>query len=152
MENQLDLTLAHEQISVSDTWDIRSAVALGEYCLHRARTNKLPISIMVRHLGRTVFLSALPGSASINDNWAIRKVRLAELFGKSSLLIRLEHEATGANVCEAHSIPEEKYAAVGGAVILRNTTGNVGVVVISGLDQFSDHMFCVEALAEFQQV
>ncbi len=53
---------------------------------------------------------------------------------------------------EAHSIPEEKYAVAGGAVILRNATGNVGVVVISGLDQFSDHMFCVEALAEFQQV
>ncbi len=29
MENQLDLALTHEQISVSDTWDIRSAVALG---------------------------------------------------------------------------------------------------------------------------
>ncbi len=63
-----------------------------------------------------------------------------------------EYEAVGTNVYETHSIPEEKYAAAGGAVTLCNTNGNVGVVVISGLNQFSDHMLRVEALAEFLQV
>jgi len=149
MELDLDQVVAHEKIVVPDTWDIASAVALGGSCLARAEAENLPILIQVRHLGRTVYLAALPGSELINENWAIRKIRLVELFGKSSLLMRLLHEKGGVSVYEKHSIPEEQYAAVGGAIVLRNSTGNVGVLVVSGLDQFSDHIFCVEALNEF---
>jgi uncharacterized protein (UPF0303 family) len=149
MQNQLELVRAHEKVTVSDMWDIRSAVALGEFCLHRARASELPILIMVRHLGRTVYVAALPGSAAVNENWAMRKIRLVELFGKSSLLVRLEHEADAKNVYELHSISEEVYAAAGGALTLHNSSGIVGVLVVSGLDQVSDHMFCVEALAGF---
>jgi|DEB0MinimDraft_12_1074336.scaffolds.fasta_scaffold03549_3 uncharacterized protein (UPF0303 family) len=149
MLEKLDLVQAHEQILVSDTWDITSAVALGQLCLERARTNELPILIMVRHLGQTVFLAGLPGSSTLNENWAMRKIRLVEFFGKGSMLVRLEHEAGGISVYAKHSISEEKYAAVGGAIALRNSTGVVGVLVVSGLDQFSDHMFCVDALTDF---
>jgi uncharacterized protein (UPF0303 family) len=149
MLEKLDLVQAHEQILVPDTWDISSAVDLGGFCLERAKANHLPILIMVRHLGQTVFLAALPGSSPVNENWAVRKIRLVELFGKGSMLVRLEHESGGLSVYAQHSIPEEKYAAAGGAIALRNSTGVVGVLVVSGLDQFSDHMFCVDALTDF---
>jgi uncharacterized protein (UPF0303 family) len=149
MLEKFELVQKHERVMVPETWDISSAVALGEQCLERARSNQLPILIMVRHLGQSVFVAALPGSSPLNENWAMRKVRLVELFGKSSMLVRLEHEAGGISVYAKHSIPEEMYAAVGGAIPLRNSTGVVGVLVVSGLDQFSDHMFCVDALIEF---
>lgn len=149
MDTQLALALSHEQANVPDTWDIRFAVALGMSCLDRAISLELPITIMVRHLGRTVFAAGLPGSASINDNWAMRKIRLVELFEKSSMLLKLEHEADGVSVYDRHSISELEYAAAGGALPLRNSSGLVGVVVISGLDQWSDHIFCVDALAAF---
>jgi uncharacterized protein (UPF0303 family) len=149
MLDKLELVQTHEQLVVADTWSLTSAVALGEYCLGRARAAQLPILIMVRHLGQSVFVAALPGSSMLNENWAMRKIRLVELFGKGSMLVRLEHEVDGSSVYAKHSISEEKYAAVGGAIALRNTTGVVGVLVVSGLDQFSDHMFCVEALTEF---
>lgn len=149
MLNELELVKVHEELAVSDTWNVASAVALGEYCLQRARASQLPILIMVRHLGQSVFVAALPGSAALHEHWAMRKIRLVELFGKGSLLVRLEHEADGSSVYAKHSIPEEMYAAVGGAIALRNSTGVVGVLVVSGLDQFSDHMFCVESLMEF---
>ncbi len=149
MELDAELIASHENILVSDTWDIASAVALGESCLARAQAAGLPILIQVRHLGRTVYLAALPGSESINDNWAARKVRLVELFGKSSLLVRLQHEKGGVSVYDKHSISEEQFAAVGGAIVLRNSTGNIGLLVVSGLDQLSDHMFCIDALIDF---
>ena len=150
MEERLTLVQKHDQIAVSDLWDISSAVALGDHCLSRARAAKLPILIMVRHLGQTVFVSALPGSSLLNENWAMRKIRLVELFGKGSMLVRLEHEVDGSSVYDKHSIAEATYAAVGGAIPLRNSSGVVGVLVVSGLDQFSDHMFCFEALEEYQ--
>jgi uncharacterized protein (UPF0303 family) len=149
MLNKLELVQTHEKLVVSDTWNLSSAVALGEFCLDRARAAQLPILIMVRHLGQSVFVAALPGSSMLNENWAMRKIRMVELFGKGSMLIRLEHEADDSSVYAKHAISEEKYAAVGGAIALRNTTGVVGVLVVSGLDQFSDHMFCVDALTEF---
>jgi uncharacterized protein (UPF0303 family) len=149
MNIDLELVATHELIHVPDTWDITSAVALGASCLARAQSAGLPILIQVRHIGRTVYLAGLPGSAPINDNWAMRKIRLVELFGKSSLLIRLENEKSGVSVYDKHSISEESYAAVGGAIVLRNSMGNIGVLAISGLDQVSDHMFCVDALSEF---
>jgi len=149
VELTFEQAAAHEKIVVPDTWDVASAVALGESCLARAQADNLPILIQVRHLGRTVYLAALPGSALINENWAARKIRLVESFGKGSLMVRLEHENAGENAYEKHSISEELYAAVGGAIVLRNSTGNVGVLVVSGLDQFSDHVFCVDALNEF---
>jgi uncharacterized protein (UPF0303 family) len=149
MLEKLELVQKHERIPVPETWDVSSAVALGVHCLERARSQQHPILIMVRHLGQTVFVAALPGSTPLNENWAMRKVRLVELFGKGSMLVRLEHEVGGISVYEKHSIPEEKYAAVGGAIALHNSTGVVGVLVVSGLDQFSDHMFCVDALIDF---
>lgn len=149
METQLVLALSHERVNVPDTWDIGSAVAFGNSCLDRASSLELPITIMVRHLGRTVFAAGLPGSSSINDKWAMRKIRLVELFEKSSILLKLEHEADGVSVYDRHSISELEYAAAGGALPLRNSSGVVGVVVISGLDQWSDHVFCVDALTAF---
>lgn len=149
METQLNLAQAQERVNVPDSWDIRSAVSLGQSCLARASSLELPITIMVRHLGRTVFAAGLPGSSCINDNWAMRKIRLVELFEKSSMLLKLEHEADGVSVYDRHSISELKYAAAGGALPLRSASGVVGVVVISGLDQWSDHIFCVDALAAF---
>lgn len=149
MLEKLDLVKAHEQILVPDTWNVSAAVELGQLCLERAKTDDLPILIMIRHLGQTVFVSALPGSSLVNENWAMRKIRLVELFNKGSMLVRLEHEAGGESVYLKHSISEEKYGAVGGAIALRNSSGVVGVLVVSGLDQFSDHMFCIDALVEF---
>lgn len=149
MQEKLGLVRAHEQVLVSDSWNVTSAVALGQFCLQQAKTHDLPILIVVRHLGQTVFLAALPGATNLNENWAMRKIRLVEFFGKGSMLVRLEHEADGISVYTKHSIPEDGYAAVGGAIALRNSTGVVGVLVVSGLDQFSDHMFCVDALTDF---
>lgn len=149
MQDKFDLVQAHERVLVTDTWDVSSAVALGQFCLDRAKTSQLPILIMVRHLGQTVFVAALPGSSLLNENWAMRKIRLVELFGRGSMLVRREHEADGQSVYAKHSIPEEMYAAVGGAIALRNSTGVVGVLVVSGLDQYSDHIFCIDALIDF---
>lgn len=64
----------------------------------------------------------------------MRKIALVEFFGKSSLLIRLEHEADGTNVYEKHPISEAQYAAVGGAVTIRNHSGVMGVLVLSITD------------------
>lgn len=48
MKNQWEIVREHEQMVVSDTWDIGCAVALGERALQRARSAELPVLIMVR--------------------------------------------------------------------------------------------------------
>ena len=61
---------------------------LGAFVSQRILESNQPLCLVVRLYGRTVYQVAHPGSESINDLWMLRKARVAELFGHSSLYVR----------------------------------------------------------------
>lgn len=149
MELTADAVAAMESIRVPETWSLADAVSLGGYATSTALTAGLPLAILIRHLGRTAYQAGLPGSAPIHDDWAMRKVRVVELFNRSSLLVRLEHEESGVGFAAKHGLPEHLYKAAGGAIPLNSPSGRVGVLAVSGLVEVTDHQFCVDALSSF---
>ena len=127
--------------------DLASLYALGRRMADTALERALPILIQIRFGSRLVFVASLPGSTASNDGWAERKSRVAARFEHSSLLVRLTNERDDTSIHVHHSLPEEQYAAHGGAFPLRvDGTGVVGTVVVSGLPQLDDHAFVVEML------
>jgi uncharacterized protein (UPF0303 family) len=99
-----------------------------------------------------VYAVALDGSSATNDEWATRKARVAQRFGKSSLLVRLNHERDEVDFNHNHGLPREEFLAYGGAVPLRvNGVGQIGTVAVSGLPDVADHDFVAQHLDSFRR-
>jgi uncharacterized protein (UPF0303 family) len=125
-------------------------LVLGAFVSQRIAETHQPLSLIIRHFGRTVFQVAHPGSELINDSWMIRKARVAELFGHSSLYVRLEHEATG-RPFETHGLNLNDFAFFGGGYPLKDQSGRTfGAIGASGTLQLHEHKFLVEVLTAFK--
>lgn len=146
MDGNIDVARSHEELIIPPDWGVGAMVDLGVLALREARREGLPLAILVRQSRRTVFRAALPGSAPIHDEWATCKARVVEHFHKSSLLVRLEHEEAGTTFAAKHALPEARFKAAGGAVALRSHAGILGVLSVSGLREWTDHLFCVSIL------
>ena len=125
-------------------------VVLGSFISQKILETNQPLCLLIRHYGRTVFQVAHPGSQSINDLWMLRKARVAELFGHSSLFVRLEHEATG-RPYESHGLNLNEFAFFGGGYPLKDGNGRTfGAIGVSGTLQLPEHNFLVEVLTAFK--
>ena len=122
--------------------------ALGRRAADAALAEGLGIVVQIRIGDRVAFMASLPGGTALNDNWAERKARTCHLFEQSSMRVRLELEAEGADLQKRHGLPPEKYAANGGAFPLRVAGVFAGSIVVSGLPQVEDHAFIVRILGE----
>lgn len=130
--------------------DLATLHALGRRLYDAAVADGLPLTVQVRLGERLVFSASAPGSAAVNERWAARKSRVAHVFERSSLRVRLEHERDGHDVNALNGLPVDAYAAHGGAFPLRvPNVGFVGSVVVSGLPQVQDHELVVGVLEAF---
>lgn len=126
------------------------ARAIGLRAQELGEARQLPIAICVRLSGRTIVQVALDGSAPINDDWMMKKIRVTETFHQATLLVRAEHEAQGKDFHATHGGTPDHWAPAGGAVCLRDSTLTFrGVLAVSGLTQIEDHELCRAVLAEF---
>ena len=145
----LDQLLAEEAKLTFDPGKL-DPIALGNFISQKIVEHNQPLSLVVRLYGRTVFQVAHPGSEAINDPWMLRKSRVAEHFGHSSLFVRLEHEATG-RPYESHGINLDDFAFFGGGYPLKDQSGRTfGAIGISGTLQLHEHKFLVEVLTAFK--
>jgi uncharacterized protein (UPF0303 family) len=145
----LEELLEHEarlRFSPSDLDPVR----LGEFIYREIKSASLPLCLIIRMYGRTVFQISAPGSEQINDLWMLRKARVSEDFGHSSLYVRLEHIETG-RPYESHAINLDNYAFFGGGFPLKDEVGRTfGAVGISGTLQIEEHFFLVSTLSKFK--
>ena len=131
---------------VFESFDERKALALGQKLVELGLSRAHPIVIDIRTADRTLFHAGLPGSAPLNDLWALRKSNTALMFQKPSMLVGLEGAAKGQTLA-IHGLDPARYADHGGAVPIRvQGTGVVAVVTVSGLPQVEDHRLVVQAL------
>jgi uncharacterized protein (UPF0303 family) len=130
---------------------IADAIALGQLATERAAASRLGIVIEIDQLGRLVYRAAMPGSSSESDHWIIRKRRVVERFGTSTLAARVKHEEAGTTFADATGLSELEYAAHGGGFpIAVPAVGVVGAMYVSGLPQVDDHEFIVASLRELK--
>ena len=126
------------------------ALELGLRLVEKARLKEQVVTVDIRKHGQQIFHYALEGTSADNDSWIIRKSRVADRFGKSSLYMKellLEKEKS---LDELYFIDGSEYAAFGGSFpIIIKETGPIGTVTVSGLPDVEDHELVVSVLREF---
>jgi uncharacterized protein (UPF0303 family) len=126
------------------------AIAIGQRLLARAQERELPVTIEVRRASRVVFRAARTGTNAHNDMYVAGKARIVERFGHSTMYERLRYEREGTTFAEETSLAFPEYAPHGGGFpLIVQGTGPVGVAIVSGLPQETDHALIVEVLGEY---
>lgn len=147
---ELEQLKQEELIPLRDPVTLALCRSIGARAQELGEQRALPIAICVRLTGRTVFQAALDGSAPINDDWMMKKIRVAERFHQATLLVRAEHETSGSDFFAVHGGTPDHWYPAGGAVCLRDSTlAFRGLLVVSGLTQIEDHQLCREVLAPY---
>ena len=126
------------------------ALALGARSAERARSDGLAVTVDIRRAGQQLFHCALSGTSADNDQWIIRKSRVAERFGHSSFLVGLRLKLSGVGMEEKYCVSPLEYSAHGGSFpIILEGTGIVGSITVSGLPQEKDHALVVESIRAY---
>ena len=141
---QLEQELQFVKFNEAIAWQIGSQ--LVEY----GREEKLPITIDIMRGTHQLFHASMPGTATDNDEWVKRKVRLVYRFGHSSFYIGQLLKSKGKRIEEAYLISETDYAPHGGCFpVIVKGTGVVGTITVSGLPQEEDHKLVVQAIRTY---
>ena len=126
------------------------AIALGAAIAERARSRGQAVTVDIRRAGQQLFHCALEGTTPDNDQWALRKGRVAERFGHSSLLLGIRLKLAGLGIEERYFVSPLEYSAHGGAFpVFLEGSGSIGSITVSGLAQEEDHALVVECIREF---
>ncbi len=132
------------------TFTSDTALELGMMLVKRARAEKLPIAIDITRHGHQLFHYAAAGSSPDNDQWIIRKNRVVNRFGISSLLVGALLQKSGITLAEKYFLDPKKYAPHGGAFpLIIGNVGTVGTITVSGLPQKEDHALVVSVIRQY---
>lgn len=126
------------------------AVAIGLAIYERAKKENLPITVDVTRNGQQLFHLAMPGTSADNDQWIIRKCRLANRFQMSSFHVGTMLKDMNTTLEERFYISSVDYAPHGGCFpIYIQNTGMIGTITVSGLAEEDDHALVVETIRQF---
>ncbi|MHB1313952.1 MAG: heme-degrading domain-containing protein [Christensenellales bacterium] len=126
-----------------------TALKIGLAIIERAQKENLPVAIDITRNGHQLFHFAFPGTAPNNDQWIMKKNRLANRYSMSSYQYKLKLQSTNRTL-EDVGLSLSEYAAVGGAfpVTVQNV-GVVGMITISGLQDNEDHDLVAWAIEDY---
>jgi uncharacterized protein (UPF0303 family) len=110
-----------------ESFNFDDALAIGLDLVETGRRKALPIAIDVTVNQQQLFHAALPGSSPDNDQWVLRKGRVAARFFKSSLAIATELRIKGKTIEEVHDLRSTEYAPSGRSVRRRQEIAVHGV-------------------------
>ncbi|MCB2294561.1 heme-degrading domain-containing protein [Clostridium algoriphilum] len=127
-----------------------TALQIGMRLIEKAKKENLSMTIDITKCGHQLFHYAFAGTSPDNDQWIIRKNRVVNRFGVSSLYIGTTLKLLKKTIEEKYHISSEEYCPYGGAfpIIIKNV-GVVGTISSSGLRQITEHNLIVEVLEEF---
>jgi uncharacterized protein (UPF0303 family) len=150
MEDTLKALLQEEQELQFARFNETTAWQLGTQMVERAIRDNLPITIDITRGQHQLFHYSMPGTATDNDEWVKRKVRLVNRFGHSSFYMGQMLKHKDKTIEQSYLIPESEFAAHGGCFpIIVKGTGMVGTITVSGLPQEEDHKLVVESIRAF---
>jgi len=142
--------IVEAQSLVLGSLSLADAVRIGEATADLAAHKKLPVSIEVRMGSWTVYHISLEGSSQGHDSWISRKWAVVNHSKNSSLLELVKCEELGQSWYEVNKLPEDGFAANGGAVpLLLRDQSLAGVLIVSGLAGPDDHRLAVAGIRSF---
>lgn len=128
-------------------FDAAIAWQIGLTLHDRADAQGKRIAIEVSRPGQQLFYCVMPGIAPDSTAWIRRKRNVVERFHKSSLLMKLLADQQNRPMLERYSLSPDDYCASGGGVpIMVVGSGCIGAVTVSGMTQFDDHAWGVDAI------
>lgn len=129
------------------SFDAAAAWKIGSHIHARAEAEGKRIAIEVSRPGQQLFYSVMPGIAPDSTAWIRRKRNVVERFHKSSLLMKLLADQQQRDMHQRYSLSPDDYGATGGGVpIVVSGSGCIGCVTVSGMTQFDDHAWGVDAI------
>lgn len=126
-----------------------TALEIGLKLIERAKEENKRIAVDISRFGHQLFHYSFTGTTPENDQWIIRKNRVVNRFGKSSLHLGTILCRDNTTIEERHHISSSEYSAIGGAfpIIIKNT-GVIGTITVSGLPKNEDHELVVAVIKE----
>jgi uncharacterized protein (UPF0303 family) len=146
----VEQVLEQEKRLVFPAFGIELAHEIGAELTRLGKEKSLPIAFDVTRSGQCLFHCALEGATADNAAWILRKNRVVNRFGHSSLYMGAHCRLSGMSIEEKYYLPANEYADHGGAFpITLKGSGIIGTVTVSGLPQIDDHELVVSILERF---
>mgnify|MGYP000045785342 FL=1 len=148
-ESDIEKVIRQEELLIFKSFDEADAWQLGNALRTEAEKYGQGVAIDIRRGDDILFFTAMPGTTSVNADWARRKRNLVNLMHTSSYLVGLEIKFADA----AHKISEldeANFAWHGGCFPIRvEGEGIVATATISGLPQRDDHKLVTDVIADY---
>ena len=153
MEELLKVLEMQEEILQFSHFTNDDAWELGCQIVKEARRLGVQVAVSIRlNNGYVVFQYAADGTNLQNENWMRRKYNSVKTLEHSTLhtyiLLRKNEESL-----EDWSLDSKDYAAAGGGFPIRiEDTGVIGSILVSGMDQVSDHDLIIKCVSRYLHV
>ena len=144
MTEEQEKTLRFDHFSNRDAWE------LGRFITDKIYAENIELAVAIRRLNGTIIYQHLTeGTNHMNQNWMERKFHTVSYFERCSLGVWAMGGSLG-DMAENNGLKKEDFAFAGGGFPIRLETGElVAVLTVSNLPHMEDHVFIVEALAEY---
>jgi uncharacterized protein (UPF0303 family) len=148
-ESDIPKVIHQEEILVFKSFDEADAWQLGTLMRTEAAKYAQGVVIDIRRGKDVLFFTAMPGTTSVNGDWARRKRNLANLTHNSSYLTGLQVKFQDAKE-KIEGLDEVDYAWHGGCFPIKVAgQGVVATATVSGLPQRDDHKLVVDVIADY---
>lgn len=140
---------AQEAALLLDHLTAADAMAIGQSILALALEwfPGRPIAIQLETNEHPLFVYFMDGTTAGNADWIIKKKNVSRRFGHSSWRVRTDFLERKADFHAETGLDPELFRAEGGAVPLTvRGKGQVGTLIVSGLDGWEDHVLAVSGL------
>jgi uncharacterized protein (UPF0303 family) len=138
---ELDRAIDFERFGHAEAWEV------GQRVVAIAKERSVCVTAAIWLGEQRVFHVGMAGTSADNDHWMERKAALVRRYDASSWLTTQRLRAYG--ITEALpllGLDPQVHSLSGGGFPIRVRGTMVGVAVVSGLDDQTDHDICVAAL------
>ncbi len=128
-----------------------TALKIGILLIEKAkRENKVIVVDISRSNGQQLFHYELDGTCEDNGHWPVRKARVVNRFGHSSLYIGTRLKRDGETLHGNLFLEPAEYSTYGGSfpIIIKNA-GIIGTITVAGLPDVEDHNLVVSCIKEY---
>lgn len=151
MENFKELVKEIEALEkeiIFDYFNSDLAFKIGVALINEAKERNNKIALDISLCGRVLFHYTSDGNQVSNDIMIEKKKNTTNYNGHPSIWTHYKLHDLGMTMYDKWGLSPEKYADVGGCfpIRLKNCSGVVGTITVSGFDHHIDHQIIIDVL------
>ena len=139
----VESVLTDEALFNDFNWNRSSLIDFGDFMRNEGIKDKKPIVISIFLHEQRIYQVGLEGSSAENDVWVSRKVNTIKATKHASIYLRAQIEGEVKSRLGIENNLGDLAICGGGMPILKSNE-LVGIVVISGLPHYEDHLYIVD--------